>query len=167
MGAGKSTYAKQLADLMEIKYIDLDSEIEKESKKSISAIFQKDGEDKFRELESKILKKLIANHENEDYVMALGGGTPCYHQNMELIKTSGISIYLKVSEQELIDRLKDEKSDRPLLKYLDEDALPKFISEKLRERTLYYVQSDITISVKDLPAIQLHNFLKNQIEINQ
>src|SRR5437660_384427 len=93
MGSGKSAVGKCLAKKLNFYFIDFDDYVEKEAGKSVSEIFSNGGEKKFRELENKYLKKLL--HIN-NAVVSLGGGTPCFYNNMELIKKNGISVYFEM-----------------------------------------------------------------------
>src|SRR5688500_7831796 len=102
MGCGKSSAGKKLANKLGFEFIDLDEMIEKQYQKSVSEIFETEGENKFREYEHNCLKGLL---DKENIVISLGGGTPCYYNNMELINTHGTSIYLKMSTEVLASRL--------------------------------------------------------------
>ena len=93
-GSGKSTIGKELATALGILFVDLDLELEKQEGKKITSIFKNDGENFFRQIESALLKKWCISP--SDFVMATGGGAPCYLNNMELIKKSGISFFLDV-----------------------------------------------------------------------
>lgn len=147
MGSGKSYIGKQLAERIDQKFIDFDEEIEKREKSTISEIFQRKGEIYFRKLEREILKEMIGL--KEEAVISLGGGTPCYGDNMELIKTADglVSFYLKLNIQELTERLEKEKEHRPMISHLEDKAkLEEFIRKHLFERGFYYNQSDHIIN---------------------
>lgn len=143
MGSGKTTLGKKLAKKLNCSFFDLDKEIEKVAVLSVNEIFENHGETYFRELESKILKSLILN--NKNFVLSLGGGTPCYHKNMELINNSGISVYLKYNAGILASRLINAKTKRPLIKNLDENQLKAFVTEKLTEREAFYNQAKFVV----------------------
>src|SRR4051812_30583922 len=115
MGSGKSTVGKQLADEMKLDFVDFDKYIEQEEKKSITAIFDQDREDKFRELEHKYLKKILPK---DDCVISLGGGTPCFYNNIDLIKKSGTVVYLEMDVETLVSRLYEARNKRPLIRDL-------------------------------------------------
>ena len=89
MGAGKTTITKLLADELHLPFYDTDQEIEKKQNRSVSEIFKKDGELYFRILETQLL-----NNINQNSIIACGGGLPIYNNNMGLINSKGISIYL-------------------------------------------------------------------------
>lgn len=146
MGSGKSTVGKLLSEELNHKFYDLDQEIEKEYGLAISEIFARRGEIFFRKAERKMLQKLIAL--DEDAIVSLGGGTPCYGDNMELIKNADSvrSIYLKLNIQTLLQRLKQEKEDRPMISHLEtEELLEEFIRKHLFERGFYYNQSELIL----------------------
>jgi len=142
MGCGKSTIGKALAKKLNYKFLDLDSEIEQEAKMTISSIFEKHGEQHFRKQESKVLKKVIAL--NEDIVLALGGGTPCYNDNLKLI-TAYPNVYIRCGVNVLTGRLQKEKNHRPIIAQQSEASLKQFISLKLRERRQFYRQAKFTV----------------------
>ena len=110
-GSGKSTMAKFICSELSFLYIDLDIEIENHSKKTISEIFEQDGEDYFRKLESKILLDII--NKKKKFVLATGGGTPCFNDNMNLILNNGISIFLDTSLDLIIERV-SRNTKRPM-----------------------------------------------------
>ena len=109
---GKSSLAKIIGKEINIQFIDLDKEIEIVEKRSINEIFNLKGEGYFRKIESEVLNSIIKS--NKSFIMATGGGTPCYNDNMKIINNNGISIFLVVKISELETRLKNKK-DRPLL----------------------------------------------------
>ncbi|HEX5170918.1 MAG TPA: shikimate kinase [Cyclobacteriaceae bacterium] len=125
-GSGKSTLGKQLAKAMNLPFVDLDVEIERQENQRVPEIFKQYGEDHFRILESSTLKKWATSA--NDFVMATGGGTPYFHNGMEVINNSGISIFLNVPVSELLLRMTGN-SDRPLLKGNAEEKL-KALYEK-------------------------------------
>lgn len=146
MGSGKSTVGKLLSEELNHKFYDLDQEIEKEYGLAISEIFARRGEIFFRKAERKMLQKLIAL--DEDAIVSLGGGTPCYGDNMELLKNADSvrSVYLKLNIQTLLERLQREKADRPVISHLEtEELLEEFIRKHLFERGFYYNQSELIL----------------------
>lgn len=147
MGSGKSTVAKQLAKGLKLPIIDLDDYIIDQEEMSIASIFETKGEIYFRLQESKYLKQLL--EQKDDLVIALGGGTPCYGNNMELIKNASESFYLKASIQTLCNRLIKEKDQRPLISSFDEAQLTEFVAKHLFERREFYQQSKHIISIDD------------------
>ncbi len=156
MASGKSTLGKILAEKLNFEFQDLDDYIEKMENTTISAIFKLKGEVAFRMMETQYLKELLASKNN--LVLSLGGGTPCYGNNMEVIlkATNAKSIYLKASIPTLVSRLKTEKNKRPLLARIEADAfLTDFIGKHLFERSHFYSLAEVTVTtankvVKDI-----------------
>jgi shikimate kinase len=111
-GSGKSTLGRILAEQLSLSFYDLDAEIERVQGRSITDIFKNDGEEAFRKIESTALLNVIDN--NVDYVMATGGGTPCFHDGMQAMQRSGTTIYLDTPLHILVARTK-KKLHRPLL----------------------------------------------------
>lgn len=146
MGSGKSTVGRAVAQKLQIPFLDLDDEISKTENKSISQIFSKKGEIYFRKLESKILKELLES--DTHFVLALGGGTPCYGQNLQhILDTDATSVYLKLGLQQLQHRLSLEKAKRPLIAHLETpEVLEDFIRKHLFERSYYYNQAGVIIN---------------------
>ncbi len=141
MGSGKSTIGKSLAITLGYNFIDLDHYIENQEGRSVSEIFAAKGEDHFRELETRYLKELALSEANT--VLSLGGGTPCFNNNMKLANSLGITVYLQTGNDELYDRLKDQTANRPLLSGKNEEELKGFITGKVHEREPFYNQSKI------------------------
>ena len=162
MGSGKSTISKRLAKQLKLDLIDLDNFIQESEEATIEEIFQTKGENYFRETETQYLKKIISL--KTPYVVALGGGTVCFNDNLALIKKNGILIYIELSPKTLFQRLENSKGERPLIKDLSGNDLLKFIEEKLNERKSYYQQAHITINgLKVTPqtiAFELIDFQK-------
>ena len=140
MASGKSSIGKLLSKSLNINFIDLDDYIIEKENKSISSIFKEKGEIYFRRVEHQYLKEIIKNHSN--FILSLGGGTPCYAYNMESIKEKNInSFYLQANIPTLVSRLIKEKSDRPLIASLDDEQIPEFIAKHLFERRFFYEQA--------------------------
>jgi len=150
MGSGKSLISQHLSEKMQIPLVDLDDQISLIESQSISEIFESKGELYFRKLESRILEDVL--NEPASLIVSLGGGTPCYGINMELIKSfpDAKMVYLKASVGFLTERLFSEKDSRPLISHLtSKDDLEDFIRKHLFERGYYYNQSDIIVDVED------------------
>lgn len=147
MASGKSTIGPILANTLGWNFIDLDKVIEETAGKSVRTIFEENGEDYFRELETETLKK---NSELENYIIALGGGTIANQKNLDIIKSSGFLIYLESSPEETYKRLRF-KRDRPALLFdgAEEPTKVEFI-EKINSlllmRISYYNQADVKIN---------------------
>ena len=149
MGSGKSIIGKELSFKVNKKFIDLDSYIEEKEKDSISNIFQKNGDLYFRKQESIYLKEILYN--NTDFVLSVGGGTPCYFNNLDLmISNNNISFYLKNSNIQLTSRLFNEKNKRPLISNISsEEKLLEFVSKHLFEREFFYNSATHKIDCND------------------
>jgi len=146
MGCGKSTKAKQLANLLECPVIDIDAVIVEQQDMSIADYFAANGEAAFRQLENETLKSF-------DYpdtcVVATGGGLPCYFDNMDWMNEHGITVYLEMTPPQLVSRLHNREK-RPLLKGMDDEQLLEFITSKLEERNPFYRKAKLTINSFDL-----------------
>ena len=147
MGSGKSTIGQTLANELNLSFVDLDHAIEKEIGMSIRDFFEASGELKFRRLENDVLKKVIL--ENSSMILSTGGGTPCYGNNLELMKSALKTkvFYLKASIKTLSERLVSEKDTRPLIQAIREEDLPEFISKHLFERSSFYLQAHHVIDI--------------------
>ena len=146
MGSGKSTIAKLVSNKLQLPFKDLDLCIEEQEQMSIPTIFKTKGEIYFRKIEHLVLKELIASEES--FVLSLGGGTPCYANNHQLLNENGIvSIYLKTSIEELYQRLNAGKETRPLVSNKKSpEELKEFIAQHLFERSFYYNQATFTLN---------------------
>ena len=140
MGVGKTTIGKQIAALNKVVFIDTDSQIEKETSKSIKEIFETDGEIAFRKLETDTIRSI-----NRKAIIACGGGLPAHNNNIEYLKHKGTVIYLKASTETLIKRLEKNKNKRPLISNLTNEKRLEFIRKILKEREKTYKQADYTI----------------------
>lgn len=147
MGAGKSTIGLVLAKRLGLSFIDLDHFIEKRYNKTVSQIFSEKGEERFREIESKILKEVA---EFEDVVISTGGGAPCFHGNMDRMNDTGICVYLKTSPGELARRLEVCKNTRPLIKDKTKEELVCFIEENLAKREPFYSRAQIIFDAEKM-----------------
>jgi shikimate kinase len=140
MGCGKSTIANRLSKITAIPYVDLDKCIEESTHLSINEIFKQRGEIYFRKLERQVLIELLSSP--GDLIIGLGGGTPCYANNHELLKGENIeSVYLKASVDTLFERLASNKSKRPIIANKSDEELKEFIAVHLFERSYYYNQA--------------------------
>ena len=144
MGSGKSHISKILSDKLHFKLIDLDKEIFLRNKLTIPEIFEKKGEIYFRKLERETLEEILAGEEN--LVLSLGGGTPVYYNNMEIINNNSKSVFLRASVNTLADRLSKQKEKRPLIARISEEELPEFIAKHLFERNPFYGKAQFTVS---------------------
>lgn len=146
MGSGKSTIAKSLSEKIQIKLCDLDKIIENRANLSIKTIFETKGEVYFRKLEHQIFKELMTS--DEKLIISLGGGTPCYANNHEMLNGDRIaSFYLKGSIDTLYERLLSIKENRPLLADQSEEDMKEYIAKHLFDRSFYYNQATYKISI--------------------
>jgi shikimate kinase len=137
MASGKTKTGKRLAKRLEIPFLDLDAVIESEINQSIREFFEANGENAFRELESKCLQQLPL----KATVISLGGGTPCFKNNLKYINENGRSIYLRKSPELLIGRLREKKAKRPLVANLSDGELQEYVRKTLKEREEFYLQA--------------------------
>lgn len=155
MGSGKTTLGKKLANKLGYQFVDLDEAIEQHEQKSIVSIFENQGEDFFRTIESKMLDEILTTTSN--VVLSVGGGTPCYFNNMELINKQATSIYLKYNLGMLYSRLISAKTKRPLIAKKSDEELKEFIQKILLERERFYDQSNIIVEGNNITTeIILH-----------
>jgi len=147
MGAGKSTMGKWLAQVMNLEFIDLDNFIEARQHKTVKEIFAEIGEEGFRQLERRSLEEVS---QYEDVIISLGGGTPCFFDNMEVVNRAGTSVYLKPTEEVLLRRLIKGKHKRPLLAQKSDEEILAFIREQLAWREPYYLKANITFEASHL-----------------
>lgn len=135
MGSGKTYWAKKLEKKLKVPAYDLDELIEMMEEKTIAEIFQENGEEYFRKTEAKTLRLFL---EKKEFILSCGGGTACYHENMNWMNDNGLTIWLDEPVETLAKRLIKEKMHRPLIKDLDELALKDFLTKKLKERIAFY-----------------------------
>ena len=148
MASGKSTIGREISKKLDMKFIDLDDYISKREKRSISEIFKVEGEIYFRKIESLYLGEIL--NSKDSFILSLGGGTPCYSNNMELILNSeASSIYIKAGIKTLVSRLTAEKNKRPLVAELEDDKLVEFVAKHLFERRFFYEQASMTVNTED------------------
>ena len=166
MASGKSTIGRRLSKMLSMSFLDLDDYIVEKEEMSVTAIFKEKGEVYFRLIENKYLKEVLSKDEN--FILALGGGTPCYANNMEEVnKGNTLSIYLQGSTATMINRLIKKKSKRPLIASLDDDKIPEFVAKHLFERRSFYEQAKLTIKIDDKSKKEVAKELKNTIKLNK
>lgn len=160
MGAGKSYWTKKMSKWMKSGGYDLDALIEMNEEKTIAEIFREDGEDYFRKIESKILKWF---KEKKKYVLATGGGAPCFNNNMEWMKKEGVVIWLDESIEVLVKRLVNEKEHRPLITHLDEKQLTCFLQEQSAYRASFYQQAHYRLSTEQISELGLKKIIQKHV----
>jgi shikimate kinase len=148
MTSGKSTIGKLLSRSLNVPFYDLDDLIETNLNLKTSEIFDQKGELFFRKKEREVLIAFLETTEN--YVLALGGGTPCYYDNFELYQSESIhSVYLKASVNTILKRLHTQKNSRPVVSRFNEEELQEFVAKHLFERSYFYHQVKTIISIDD------------------
>ncbi|MEL6925726.1 MAG: shikimate kinase, partial [Bacteroidota bacterium] len=140
MGCGKSYVGKHLAPLMDFAFLDMDQFIEQREQATISEIFERGGEEHFRQIERQALE---ATADMDRFIIGTGGGAPCFYDNMEWMNQHGMTVYLKTPVEVLFERLARKRSHRPLVAQLSDDELRQFISRKLEERAPFYEQAQL------------------------
>ncbi len=145
MASGKSSIGKIMAKMLNVPFVDLDDLISEKEKLSIQDIFKIKGEIYFRKKEIEYLNDILLQKNN--FILAVGGGTPCYGSNMSVINNNSTSIYLKSSLKSIYNRLSDKKKKqkRPLISELSNQKLKEFIAKHLFERSPFYEQAHYTV----------------------
>lgn len=160
MGVGKTTNGLKLARALNFDFIDLDAHIVDRMGKSVKQIFDEDGETYFRSIEAENLR-LLGGREN--VVVSLGGGTPCFHNNMKWLNDSGLTVYLKLDSKSIYSRLSKAKSERPLISNRTESEIYEYIESTLLEREAWYEQSKIVVEAINLNTKKLVSIVKDNV----
>ncbi|PCH77354.1 MAG: shikimate kinase [Flavobacteriaceae bacterium] len=147
MGCGKSTIGKAIANELQLKFVDLDAFIEEKENASVATIFEKKGEIYFRKIEAIYLKELM--NDTEHPIVSVGGGTPCYGENMEVIQLNSTSFFLKAGVSTLYERLKNEMDSRPLIQTIGLENLQEFMAKHLFERAFFYNRAQHELKIDD------------------
>lgn len=159
-GSGKSTIGRILAHQLNYSYFDMDEAICLQEQKTIEEIFSSKGENYFRELEQHILKE---SFERTNTIVSTGGGAPCFFNNMQEMKTHGLTIYINPGVEELTNRLISQgRENRPLLKGKTNKQVKDFLEAKIKERSPYYSQAKISFSTDTLTAEEVYARLKSE-----
>jgi len=157
MGAGKSTAAKRLANRLGWDVADTDELFEAKYRISVCDFFHKYDETLYRKLESEVLK---STEILDNVVVATGGGTACYFDNMEWMNQHGLTIFLRISEKSVVDRLLHAKRKRPLSLGKSEEELTEFVAQHYTSRLPFYEQAKITVKSEDLDLDNLLEMIK-------
>lgn len=142
MASGKTNLGERLAGLLGYGFIDLDRMFEERYRISVLDFFEKYDEHAFRMIERSLLLETAGT---ENVVVSTGGGTPCFFDNMDIIKRSGVSVYLQWEVPELVRRLQSVKKKRPLLKDTHPDKLEQKVRESLEQRSIFYERADLVV----------------------
>jgi shikimate kinase len=142
MGAGKTTLGKRLAEQLNYHFYDLDEMFEISTGYSIGTYFEKFGESAFRQKEREIL---FSHLDDIQTVIATGGGTPCYEDNIAQMNRKGITVFIDTRFETIMQRLAGKIHDRPMLKHIPHEQLPSFILEHMKSRLEYYSKALIKV----------------------
>ncbi len=157
MASGKTLYGKKLAPALNYSFTDLDDLIEKKENKPVHQIFAQKGEAYFREIEHLVL---IESFKLEQHIISLGGGTPCFFDNMAQIKQKGISLFLRVPSVILSSRLYENGNNRPLVRDKTKNELLAYVEKLLEERLPFYQQANVNCDATSLNIQTLVNILR-------
>lgn len=141
MGCGKTHWGRQLSEKLQMPFFDLDALLEEREGKTITEIFAEMGEEYFRMLEKDVLYLVTESHET--FVMACGGGTPCFFNNIDYMKRRGTTVWINCSIDSLYQRLIKEKAQRPLIRSIPDDELKAYIIKKYSDRKIFYQQAAV------------------------
>jgi shikimate kinase len=155
MGCGKTHWGKLLGGKLRVPFFDLDEKISEHEGRSIGEIFSKEGEEYFRLLEKDVLHLLTESH--DDFVMATGGGTPCFYNNIDYLKKQGTIVWINCSTDCLYQRLLKEKAQRPLIRDIPDDELKNYIIKKYSGRKIYYQQANVILAEENISLENLVN----------
>lgn len=144
MGSGKTHWGLRLSKKLSIPFYDLDEQIVSHEGKSINEIFDTHGEEYFRLLEKDTLHIITESHDS--LIMACGGGTPCYFNNIGYMNQAGTTVWLDTPVPLLFERLLRGRAQRPLLKDLSDEQIRSYIVKKFSDRKIYYEQATVTVA---------------------
>lgn len=160
MGSGKTHWGKIWAAAHLLDFIDLDEAIEKSIGKTVAEIFDEHGEDYFRLLETRMLHRFAAK---KNTIISCGGGTPCYHGNLQWMNEHGTTIFINANSQDILQRVLKEQDKRPLLKKMNQAELLFFIEQKLKEREPFYTQANFIVDESTVTEKTFAELLPNNI----
>lgn len=148
MGCGKTHWGKELSHKLALPFFDLDGIIEEQEERTVNQIFEEEGEEFFRLLEKSALHLITESHDS--FVMACGGGTPCFYNNIDFMKSQGVTVWINCSIDCLHSRLVKEKASRPLIKDLSDDGLHSYIVKKFSDRSIFYQQASVILNEQEV-----------------
>lgn len=153
MGCGKSYWGKKISEKIRIPFFDLDLLIEEREGKDIKSIFAEMGEEYFRMLEKDVLYMVTESHES--FVMACGGGTPCFFNNIDYMKSRGTTVWINSALENIHKRLLEEKAKRPLISSIPDRELKAHVIRKYSDRKIFYQQADVILNEEDITLEKL------------
>lgn len=156
-GAGKTYAAEILKKKLKIPAYDLDNLVEMMEEKTIAEIFEEGGEEAFRKAEAKMLRLF---KEKKKFILSTGGGTPCFHNNIEWMNKEGQTIWIDEPVEVLAERLTQEQDKRPLVKGKTQPQLVSYLEQTLEERTPFYQQAAQRISSKEVEGAGYKKFVE-------
>ncbi len=165
MGSGKTTLGRALSVATGRRFIDLDHYIENRFCCSVRDIFQQQGEDKFRQIERNMLHEVA---DFEDVIVACGGGTPCFYDNVDYMNEHGITVFLDTPIERLHSRLMRGRAKRPLIADKNEEELRAFIITALEQRMPFYSKANHKFSSQYLEtesevSVSVKQFIENYL----
>lgn len=161
MGSGKTTEGKRIAEEIGFNFMDLDDYIVNKHNQSIVNLFKDVGEEEFRNIETNALKECTQTHSK--ILIATGGGTPCFNNNLEFMKSNGALIYLKLNAQDLLIRLSQAKTNRPLIKDKNNEEMLLYIEQLLKIREVFYNQADTIVDANHIDMTLLKDQIRKQL----
>lgn len=144
--SGKSFIGKKLADSLEWAFIDLDLEIEKQEKKTIPMIFEDYGEDYFRKSEQKALQQVL---KKQHLILATGGGTPCFFDNLKKMKEKSQCVFLAADKTKILERVLKKPKQRPLFGQISKEEIQGKINLMHKNRISFYQKADLIVKIAD------------------
>ncbi|MFV0607314.1 MAG: shikimate kinase [Niabella sp.] len=155
MGVGKTHWGKILSNKLGLPFYDLDELIEQEEGRSVSKIFEEEGEEYFRTKERDVLRNF--SEQNDSILLSCGGGAPCFFNNINYMNEMGVTVWINAPFEILLGRLRLGKDKRPLLKNLSDEQLKAYIVKKNADRRIYYEQAKVIV---DDHVIEIEKLIK-------
>ncbi|TDH25679.1 shikimate kinase [Segetibacter sp. 3557_3] len=157
MGSGKTYWAEKLKRKLKVAAYDLDNLVEIMEERTIEEIFTEEGEEYFRTEEARMLRLF---KEKKEFILACGGGTPCFHDNMTWMNKTGITIWINEPVSVLAERLKTTKEHRPLISSLHDDELVPFLEKMLTQREVFYAKAAYQLGKEEITEQSFTKILK-------